>query len=226
MRWIDRGPEPGGLNNYRLICTQDWIDYFNRRTGDEPPAHWGRFRGELGHRFGNKCGYCERQCDVEADDSNRVPTLDHFRPRSLFPELTYEWSNWIFSCRQCNVDHKQDKWLSGGYVDPCASDPLERPEMYFDYDDATGEIIPKSDLEPTALCKVNRTISDLRLNALNIRWARLDWVDHLKEQMAGLPFSEWPTVIERYTEPSTEFSGVINMFLRQYALKAACSRCT
>ena len=212
MRWVDRGQEPNDLVGYRLNCTQDWVDYYSRRTGDEPPAHWSRFRPELGSRFSGKCGYCERQCDLQAEHSGRLPTLDHFRPRSRYPRLTYEWTNWIFSCHQCNVEYKQDKWPVEGYVDPCASDEVERPERFFDYDDSTGEVKPKSDIEPLA----QRTIIDLGLNSINRRVDRLNWVDWLKERLTERPFSEWPAMFERYTEPSVEYGGITAMFLAQY----------
>lgn len=216
MRWVARGPEPPNLVGYRRNFTQEWVDYYSRRTGDEPPAHWVRFRDELGGRFSDKCGYCERQCDLQAEHSGRLPTLDHFRPRSLYPLLTYEWTNWIFSCHQCNVDYKQDKWPAEGYVDPCASADAERPEHFFDYDEDTGEVKPITGIGTTAQRKAHRTIIDLGLNALNLRVERLNWIDWLKERLADRPFIEWPAILERYTEPSIEFSGITRMFLVQY----------
>ena len=216
MQWVDRGPEPVELNRYRLNGTQDWVDYIDRRTGDEPPSHWGKFRAELGRRFCNKCGYCERQCDTETVESNRAPTVDHFKPRNQFPGLTYYWTNWVFSCRQCNVDNKQDKWFRAGYVDPCAENPEVRPERYFDYDAATGQVIPKPDLDPEQRLQAVRTINDIGLNAINIMWDRFRWVRMVEEQLNNIPARERPAMIDHLTAPSTEFSGVTKMFLQQY----------
>ena len=216
MRWVDRGLEPPELVTYRLNFTQEWVDYYARLTGDEPAAYWGRFRDELGRRFHGNCGYCERQCDANGEHSGRQPTLDHFRPRSRFPRLTYEWTNWIFSCRQCNVEYKQDKWPDQGYVDPCAAEAPEYPERYFDYDDDTGELIPKAGITVDARRKANRTIRDLGLNSINLRVDRLNWIDWLKERLAERPFAEWPALFERYTEPSIEFGGITRMFMSQY----------
>lgn len=216
MRWVDRGPEPPELVGYRRNFTQEWVDYYSHRTGEEPPAYWARFRPELGRRFSRLCGYCERRCDLAADVGDRSETVDHFRPRSRFPQLTYEWSNWIFSCRQCNVEHKQDKWPADGYVDPCAVNTSERPELFFEYDDSTGEVKPKLGIELAAHRKAQRTIVDLGLNSVNLRVDRLNWIDWLKDELAKRPFSEWPALFERYTEPSIEFGGITRMFLAQY----------
>ena len=102
MRCVDRGDEPAGLDEYRREYTQGWVDHYQSGMGQPSPDlvnHWRDFRGELGARFNGKCGYCERACDAASDNS---ATLDHFRPRHRFPELTYEWTNWVFSCWRCN----------------------------------------------------------------------------------------------------------------------------
>ena len=95
MRWVDRGPEPIGVAGYALQFTQGWIRYFRNREGGRPTDHyWGEFRPILESRTDNICWYCERRCDAGAEYGGRTPTVDHFRPRNRFPELTYEWPNW------------------------------------------------------------------------------------------------------------------------------------
>ena len=139
MQWVDRGPEPSGVAGYARQFTQGWVDYFQNRVGEQSPAdsHWREFRPALGSRTNNICWYCERQCDTRAESGGRSPTVDHFRPRSRFPQLAYEWSNWVFSCYACNVENKGDRWPDSGFVDPCAAVVEERPEQYFDYDAET-----------------------------------------------------------------------------------------
>ena len=215
MRWVERGPEPPGLLEYRLNLTQEWVDYYCHLTGDKPTAQWARFRDDLGHRFNHLCGYCERACDRQAEDSGRSATLDHFRPRSRFPKQTYEWTNWVFSCRRCN-DHKQDKWPVEGFVDPCAPNCTEHPERFLDYDHVTGEVMPKSGISPDNCYKANHTINDLMLNDLDLRVARMNWIDQLTECLDKRPHSEWPAIFERFTNPSAEFGGITRMFLAQY----------
>ena len=175
MRWIDRGPEPGGVAGYASRFTQGWIDYFENRVGWRPEDYyWREFRQTLGSRSNNICWYCERQCYSNAHTGDRAPTVDHFRPRSKFPALAYVWSNWVFSCRRCNEDNKGNGWPELGYVDPALTMLGERPERYFDYDSETGEIIPKIGLTGDARQKAWHTIEDLGLNKLDVRYYRFD----------------------------------------------------
>ena len=215
MRWVDRGHEPAGLATYRSNFTQEWVDYYARHTGDEPQAHWGRFRNELARRFHEKCGYCERRCEYIAESGGLAPTVDHFRPRSRFPRLTYRWSNWIFSCKRCN-DEKVDRWPQGGLIDPCASAIARRPEHYFDYEVSTGELVPKGGLNASDRRLASRTIAALGLNKWDILIRRSEWIREIQGQLMQAPFSEWATIFDHYTSVSAEYGGIAAMFLTQY----------
>ena len=132
MRWIDRGPEPGGVEVYARQFTQGWVEYFRDRVGERPMTLIGESSGSCSAVApATSCWYCERLCQRDADNVGRTPTVDHFRPLSRYPALAYQWSNWIFSCRRCNGENKQDKWPASGYVDPSAAGEQERPGAVF-----------------------------------------------------------------------------------------------
>ena len=155
MHWVDRGPEPGGLGVIRLRYTPRWIQYYRSGVGSKPTdSRWRDFHYELGQLFRGLCGYCE------SPDKGEV---DHFRPKSRFPESVYEWSNWIFACRACNQS-KREKWPEGGYVDPCAALASDRPETYFTFVTKTGEIVPLKELDSDRWHKAQMMIEDLKLN--------------------------------------------------------------
>ena len=155
MHWVDRGPEPGGLEEIRERYTPRWIQFYKNEVGTKPTdSRWRDFHDELQRRFGSLCGYCESSCKGE---------VDHFRPKSRFPESVYEWSNWIFVCRDCN-QAKGDKWPVGGYVNPCSVSESSRPETYFTFDTKTGEIVPIAELDDSRFYKAQGMIDDLRLN--------------------------------------------------------------
>ena len=40
-----------------------------------------------------RCGYCEDSAAVE---------IDHHRPKTLYPEMTFVWENYVYSCGGCN----------------------------------------------------------------------------------------------------------------------------
>ena len=216
MRWVERGPEPGGVAGYARQFTQGWVDYFQSGAGGRrSDSYWREFRPLLGSTTGDICWYCERKCYVSGEYGGRAPTVDHFRPISLFPQLAYQWSNWIFSCRRCNGDNKGDSWPESGYVDPCASDVTERPDRYFDYDALTGELIAKAGLSGTARQKALDTINDLGLNELDVRFYRLDWTRVFLTDLLSFPVSDRQAFIELFTVESVEYAGATGMVVQQ-----------
>jgi uncharacterized protein (TIGR02646 family) len=216
MRWVDRGPEPGGVAGYGSRFTQGWIDYFENRVGWRPEDYyWREFRQTLGSRSNNICWYCERQCYSNAHTGDRAPTVDHFRPVSKFPALAYVWPNWVFSCRRCNEDYKGDGWPEFGYVDPCAVVADERPERYFDYDSQTGEIIPNIGLTGDARRKAWHTIEDLGLNKLDVRYYRFDHTQRFVEDLLALPVRDRQDFANFFTEQSVEYAGVTRMVVER-----------
>ena len=222
MRWIDRGPEPDGVQRYNRRYTQARIDFYRdgirKRPGD---SFWRRFRGKLGERSGGNCWYCERRCDGESEDAAKSPTVDHFRPRNRFPELAYSWVNWVFSCHRCNQEKGGD-WPETGYVDPSAADERERPEIYFDCDADTGEIIPIAGLTSEARARAQRTIDDLGLNRLDIRFYRQNMLSQFIADWQTLPAEQRAAFVEFSSQSGVEFAGSASMVARQ--LQASLGR--
>ena len=216
MRWIDRGPEPGGVQKYDRRFTQRWVQYFQDGVGERPKdSHWRGFRGLLGILSGDVCWYCERLCFRDTDDGGKAPTVDHFKPRRRYPELAYKWRNWIFSCHRCNVGNKGNKWPALGYVDPSAADQQDRPERYFAYDADTGQIIPKSGLPTEARERALQTIDDLGLNKLDVLYYRLDWTRRFTADWQSLPASDRLAFAEFATRAGAEFAGATLMVVQQ-----------
>lgn len=186
MRWIDRGPEPAGVAAFAEQYTHGWITYHQNRVDGLPvheqprDSYWQQFRPTLAERSNNNCWYCERQCQ---EVGGWAPTVNHFLPRSHSPELTYKWSNWIFSCRRCNVDNKQDRWPEYGYVDPAAIEVADRPEQYFEYDLDAGRIIAKPGISDAAQLKAWATIDQLGLSKSDLVNPRFSSIRRFKEEL-------------------------------------------
>ena len=77
----------------------------------------------------HRCVYCD---DIDIYGGGfREYQVEHFAPKSLFPELTYNYDNLLYACPWCNRA-KWDKWPSTasdmnivgneGFVDPCSDD--------------------------------------------------------------------------------------------------------
>ena len=155
--------------------TSRWIDFYENEVGNKPTdSRWRDFREELGQLFLLQCGYCESFCRGE---------VDHFRPKVRFPQLVYEWPNWVFACSACNRA-KGEKWPDDGYVDPCAVSESQRPESYFMFNTRNGAITPFRDLDTDRFDKAQRMIDDLKLNDLHHLVAR---IVRLRMLAAGIP---------------------------------------
>ena len=216
MRWVERGPEPDGVAGYARQFTQGWINHFVHSSGGRPTdAYWIQFRPGLRLRFAAKCGYCERRCDPAAAAGDQSETVDHFRPLNHSPELAYEWTNWIFSCRTCNVDFKQNKWPATGYVDPCKPDVAERPEVYFNCDQTTGEIILNDGLTELQRRKARNTRDDLGLNRADLQEERLDSITRFKADLMEFASADRRAFAEFMMRPEVEFCGTIRMVVAQ-----------
>jgi hypothetical protein len=110
--------------------------------------------------------------------------VDHFRPKSRFPQYVYGWSNWMFSCHDCN-NSKGEKWPAGGYIDPCARKRSSWPEQFFDFDLKTGEITPKVGLSRRRWDKARTMIDDLALNAFHHLRKRFERISLPSEVLRG-----------------------------------------
>ena len=51
MHWVDRGPEPAGLEAVRTRYTPRWVDYFQGKGSKPSDSHWRDFRGDLCRAF-------------------------------------------------------------------------------------------------------------------------------------------------------------------------------
>ena len=192
MHWVDRGPEPASLEPIRSRYTPRWVQYYRDGVGTKPTdAHWRNYDRDLSLAFRGLCAFCEEFCKG---------TVDHFRPKSKFPDLVYVWSNWLFSCNDCN-NPKHDKWPSGGYIDPCTESVSDYPEYYFTFDTRTGEILPMTDLSSLPRQRASDMIRDLRLNGVHHLQKRQKWLRSLDILEASRPSA------------ITEIEGVRN-FLR------------
>ena len=100
-------------------------------------------------------------------------------------------------------------------MDPGAADEEDRPERFLDYDAATGEIIPMPGLSSEARETAQRTIDDLGLNKLDVRFYRLDWTRQFIEDWQALPIGDRPAFVEFSTRRGSEFVGATLMAVRQ-----------
>jgi len=113
-----------------------------------------------------RCSYC----DGYPIESVGVEHIDHFKPKSVFPELVCEWANLFLSCSKCNTK-KNANWDEKNI-------PLRPDEpgysffRYFDYNVETGELIPNNLASSEEQNKAKATIEIFNLNRAGARTNR------------------------------------------------------
>ena len=203
MHWIDRGKEPDRLASIRSRYTPRWVQYYLQGSSERPTdSRWIDFLSEIHGVFYGLCAYCEKRTRG---------TVDHFQPKSKFPELVYEWSNWVMACYECN-QAKGDKWPDNGYVDPCSKDHLERPEMIFDFDTTTGHLRPKENISSQQRDKAWQTINDLKLNDVHHLMSRLNWLTVIKKSLSNNVNENYLVFI---ASRATMWSSITRAFLNE-----------
>jgi uncharacterized protein (TIGR02646 family) len=184
MHYVDRGKAPRKLARIRAQLTPKWVASYPTGSPTKPSdSRWREFREALARAFNDICGYCEEWCRGE---------VDHFRPKTRFPDLVYDWNNWVFACNSCNLS-KSDKWPEDGYVAPCAQSTGERAEVHFQFDHITGEILPRANLQGLQYARALNTIHDIDLNAfhhLKKRQARQKVVREIAKLLPSLSAAE------------------------------------
>ena len=89
-------------------------------------ARYQCYKEDLRRDFKERCGYCDDPDEFFGGVEGYH--IDHFAPKSEFPQLETEYSNLVYSCRYCN-GKKSNKWVgndysishngSEGFIDPC-----------------------------------------------------------------------------------------------------------
>ena len=136
--------------------------HFSRRR-PAPEIHrtaYRLFRTAVRENFRATCAYCLIEEKWAAGPENFE--IDHFRPRSLFPDLVLSFYNLFWSCHPCNKI-KGSKWPSlslrkagVSFVDLC----FDEFDEHF-IEQPSGEWLGKT-------ASAHYTIDALRLNRLHL----------------------------------------------------------
>ncbi len=176
-----RGPEPDLLARRGAELTRDYVAA--RRADPRARFAWRRREGRsllevvreaLALMTAKHCSYC----DGHPIDDTGEETVDHFRPKALFCELAYEWTNLFLACSACN-HAKGERW-DELLLRP--DDPDFEFERYFECDFATGKLLPALTASPEEQARAARTIELLRLNRGGACESRLRTLRRLPDQ--------------------------------------------
>lgn len=102
------------------------------------------------------CSYCD---SYPMGKRNIKDTIDHFRPKTKFPLIAYQWENLFISCHYCQEKgNKFDELLLK------SDDPNYSFDDYFEFDKKSGKIIPNNNSSVQSQQRANITIDLFKLN--------------------------------------------------------------
>ncbi len=104
---------------------------------------------------GGKCAFCESF--IEAIDFGDI---EHFFPKSLYPEFTFDWDNLFLACTKCNNEKRAFDTQTHPIIHPVNDNPKD----YFIYRDLLIEINP----DAPDLTKGKRTIEVCNLQRIGL----------------------------------------------------------
>jgi uncharacterized protein (TIGR02646 family) len=157
----------------RYIKKTNTPDFFTEHTKDL--SNWSDYLSKnkrqlkqyiLNNEQSNLCCYCEGSVSVETSH------IEHFKPKSAYGDLTFDYDNLLVSCNgECNTTNreycghkKENKFNEDLLLNPSIQENISE---FFTFT-TNGEIKP-SDLD---LLKSKHTIDELKLNTNTLQEAR------------------------------------------------------
>ena len=176
-----------------------------------------------------KCCYCEK--DIHGSLHGRA--VEHYRPRSLYPDLTNHWGNLLLACADCNGAKSSSfpRSCSDAPVLLDPSDSRDDPESHIEFTVGQHYYLKRVVL---AICRNNScrgaaTIKATRLNRqylLHDRWQVLNrlqrhYLEYLTEMTKlsrgdgkSLALNESKRSLREFGYDASYFAGVARSFLR------------
>ena len=112
----------------KLLAAQTEKD----RSNAQKKYRHRNIKDDLVRMFRSKCAYCESKI-THVDYGH----IDHYRPKSKFPDLTFEWSNLLLACGIFNgTKYKGEQFPEvdegGPLINPCDDDPNDHFNFFYD----------------------------------------------------------------------------------------------
>jgi uncharacterized protein (TIGR02646 family) len=202
---LTKGPRPNVLTANASRWTQELLATL--AAGNDPtPTQLSHYRhleikDALKEETHRKCAYCEsKPLHVTHGD------VEHIVPKSIHPELAYEWENLTLACDSCNTQKSNRE----GFVDPYSDDP----QLEFGFQ---GPMI----FSRPGQNRAERTVARLRLNRIDLFERRGEKLETLLKQLYRLKETvdvqqrEFlrNTLIDDETSDDKEYAACVRAFI-------------
>ena len=178
MEYVKRQKVPPLLQENQEVWTQPWVQYYREIKGEDnqlltpnkpTTSHWlkDEIRRPLIEDFQNNCGYCGRVIPTPYSFENEEPLakgdVDHLIPKSVKPELVYEWSNYVWSSKESNQQKGNFYDEEFPILDPCSESDCNLVR----FDEATGKYVLNQAYteDPVAKQRLEFTAQKTMMNA-------------------------------------------------------------
>lgn len=158
MHYVSRLPEPERLKNLKDKWQKELLDQIlihqvYSRVSDNYKNKYNQeyVKDTLKSMYNNCCCYCESSLGVTS-----FAHIEHLKPKSIFPELSFEWDNLHLCCEICNIN-KSGSW---DYNNPILNPSKENIEQFIFLDLLDGFYKP---IDSTNLRAIN-TITHTKIN--------------------------------------------------------------
>ena len=163
------------LPNYYKKVKQAKVLWQSKKKTNAQKSAFNRIEKAL-QQAGNHCHYCEGALGT---------SIEHFYPRGFYPNLTFVWDNYLWSCQTCNTRYKGAQFAlfpatnsakvvplvkDRSFVPPSSQDAVclhPRVDDALDYwqlDFETGLYSIKTNLSSRAQARAQYTLDLLQLN--------------------------------------------------------------
>ena len=198
MLKVNKDEEPDFLLEYkRKYSPKSWADYNKDGIRSKIKENILVLEQE------EYCPYCEKRI---YDNEGHI---EHIKPRDLYPKEFQNYNNHIVSC-----DEKKScgKYKGNNYNDNLINPVIDDPAKYFDYNIASGEIIPKNNDESSKeYIRAIYTIETLNLNCYELKEARKALIDILNVYREN--YDEYNSYLQYFLDDRQNFPSLIKLFM-------------
>lgn len=198
MLKVNKDEEPDFLLEYkRKYSPKSWADY--NKDGIRSKIK----ESILVLEQEEYCPYCEKRI---YDDEGHI---EHIKPRDLYPKEFESYNNLIVSCDEKN---SCGKYKRNNYSNNLINPVIDDPDEYFDYNIASGEIIPKNNDESSKeYIRAIYTIKTLNLNSYELKEARKALIDILNVYREN--YDEYNSYLQYFLDDRQNFPSLIKLFM-------------
>lgn len=140
-------------------------------------GYWTKCKEDVYNAYNGICAYYA----YFIEKSSGAVSIDHFKPKSIYRDIAYEWTNFRLACLQANS-------YKSNYEDVLDPFLLKGDTFFINFSD--GSVIVNCNYDQLIQTKASETIQRLRLNDKNLCNKRVGDFDDFIQGYVSLEYLE------------------------------------